>query len=31
MKKDLLTVSGKIIEPVQVYRKIEPRTMQELS
>jgi len=31
IKKDLLTVSGKILDPVQVYRKIEPRTMQELS
>ena len=31
IKKDLLTVSGKILEPVQIYRKIEPRTMQELT
>jgi len=31
IKKDLLTISGKILDPVQVYRKIEPRTMQELS
>lgn len=31
IEKNLLTVDGKILEPSQVYRKVEPISLQELS
>jgi glutamate synthase domain-containing protein 1/glutamate synthase domain-containing protein 3 len=31
VKKDLLTVRGKPLDPVQIYRKIEPTPLQELA
>ena len=30
-ERDLLTVDGKILDPSQVYRKVEPTSLQELA
>jgi hypothetical protein len=31
IRNDLLTVKGKVLDPSQVYRKIEPVRLEELS
>ena len=31
IERNLLTVDGKILEPSQVYRKVEPTSLQELT
>jgi hypothetical protein len=31
IERNLLTVDGKILDPSQVYRKVEPTSLQELT